>query len=69
MYTVEQLEEFLKREGADFELIRQDVPILSAQDAEPYYDAARAAPSFCKATGGWWPVSIRQTGEGSASRR
>ena len=46
MYTVEQLEEFLKREGADFELIRQDVPILSAQDAEPYYDAARAAPTF-----------------------
>ena len=62
MYTVEQLEEFLKREGADFELIRQDVPILSAQDAEPYYDAARAAPTFVL-------QSDRQTGEGSASRR
>lgn len=46
MYTVEQLEELLRREGADFELIRQDAPILSARDAEPYYDVTRAAPTF-----------------------
>ena len=41
MYTVEQLEMLLKRAGADFELIRQGVPILSARDAEPYYDIAK----------------------------
>lgn len=46
MYTVEQLEMLLKRAGADFELIRQGVPILSARDAEPYYDIAKAAPTL-----------------------
>ena len=46
MYSIEQLEELLRREGADFQLIRQDAPILSAKDAEPYYDITRAAPTF-----------------------
>ncbi len=46
MYTVEQLGALLTREGADFELIRQDAPILSAKDAEPYYDVTKAAPTL-----------------------
>ena len=46
MYTVEELRALLIRERADFELIRQAAPILSAKDAEPYYDVARAAPAL-----------------------
>ncbi len=46
MNTVEQLKELLRREGADFELLRQDVPVLSAKDAEPFYDVAKAAPAL-----------------------
>ncbi len=46
MYTIEQLAELLKQENADFELIRQEAPILSAKDAAPYYDITRAAPTL-----------------------
>ena len=65
MYTVEQLEMLLKRAGADFELIRQGAPILSARDAEPYYDIAKAAPTLVlRSDRAWWPASFRRTGEG-----
>lgn len=46
MYSVQELETVLKTAGADFQLIRQDAPILSAADAEPYYDVRKAAPTF-----------------------
>lgn len=46
MYSVQELETVLRQAAADFELIRQEVPILSAADAAPYYDAQRAAPTF-----------------------
>lgn len=46
MYTVQELEKTLKEAEADFQLIRQDVPILSAADAAPYYDVRKAAPTF-----------------------
>lgn len=46
MYSVQELETVLREAGADFELIRQSAPILSAADAEPYYDVQKAAPTF-----------------------
>ncbi len=46
MYSVQELETILREAGADFALIRQDVPILSAADAAPYYDVRKAAPTF-----------------------
>lgn len=46
MYSLNELEALLEREGAEFALIRQDRPILSARDAEGYYDIRKAAPTF-----------------------
>lgn len=46
MYSVQELENLLNAAGADFQLIRQEVPILSAADAGPYYDVQKAAPTF-----------------------
>ena len=46
MYSVQELEQVLREAEADFQLIRQDAPILSAADAEPYYDIQKAAPTF-----------------------
>lgn len=46
MYSVEELEARLKQEGAAFELIRQNAPIRSAKEAEPYYDVRKAAPTL-----------------------
>lgn len=44
--TLPTLEALLRSEGADFELIRQDRPILTVQDAETYYPVEQSAPSF-----------------------
>ncbi len=46
MYTLTELDALLKEAGADYALIRQDTPILSASDAAPYYDVTKAAPTF-----------------------
>ncbi len=46
MYTLTELDALLKEAGADYALIRQDAPILSASDAAPYYDVTKAAPTF-----------------------
>lgn len=46
MYTLTELDTKLREAGASYELIRQDIPILSASDAAPYYDVTKAAPTF-----------------------
>ena len=46
MYTIDELEAFLRRENAEFALIKQDRPILSASDAEGCYDVRKAAPAL-----------------------
>ena len=45
MYSVQKLEEYLKRAGADFELINQKTPIVRAEDSLPVL--------FPPITGGW----------------
>lgn len=42
--TARELETFLRENHADFELLRQDRPILSAADAAEYYPPEKAAP-------------------------
>ena len=44
--TVKELEAFLRENNADFELLKQDKPILSAADAAAYYPVEKAAPTF-----------------------
>lgn len=44
--TVNEIEAFLRGKGADFELLRQDKPILSAADAAGYYPVEKSAPTF-----------------------
>lgn len=51
MYSVQELERVLREAGADFQLIHQDAPILSAADAAPYYDVQKAAPTFILQSG------------------
>lgn len=53
MYSVQELENLLNAAGADFQLIRQEVPILSAADAGPYYgfNACEYRFLYCRATG------------------
>lgn len=46
MYTIQQLEEYLTRSKAEFELIKQDKAILTTKDAEQYYDITKEAPVF-----------------------
>lgn len=46
MFTITELNDYLKGEDADFELIKQDAPILSMQDAEKYFDTDLAAPAL-----------------------
>lgn len=53
VYSVQELENLLNAAGADFQLIRQEVPILSAADAGPYYgfNACEYRFLYCRATG------------------
>ena len=44
--TVKEIEVFLHENNADFELLKQDKPILSAADAAVYYPVEKAAPTF-----------------------
>ena len=44
--TVKELDAFLRENNADFELLKQDKPILSAADAAAYYPVEKAAPTF-----------------------
>ena len=44
--TRRELEDYLSRQGANFELIEQDEPIISTQDAAQYYDVQYAAPAL-----------------------
>lgn len=44
--TVNEIEAFLRENNADFELLRQDKPILSAADAAGYYPVEKSAPTF-----------------------
>lgn len=46
MFTIPELKDYLEKEGADFEIIEQESPILSMQDAEKYFDMNLAAPSL-----------------------
>lgn len=46
MCSVEELRSYLENKKADFELIKQDKPILSAKDAEGYYEVEKSAPTF-----------------------
>lgn len=46
MFAILELNSYLKNEGADFEIIEQEAPIISTQDAEKYFDADLAAPSL-----------------------
>ncbi len=46
MYSIQELEERLKAEKANYELIEQDMPIISTEDATLYYDIKYAAPTF-----------------------
>ena len=46
MLTSEALNQYLQEQQADYALIHQDAPILSAQDAAPYYDVRSAAPTL-----------------------
>ena len=44
--TVKEIEMILCENNADFELLKQDKPILSAADAAKYYPVEKAAPTF-----------------------
>lgn len=46
MYSIQELENFLRNEEAKFELINQNKPIYSIKDAEEYYDIEKSAPTF-----------------------
>lgn len=46
MYTVKDLAHYLSKTQANFQLIKQDKPIHTVQDAEGYYDVEKAAPTF-----------------------
>ena len=46
MLTPEALGTYLHSQNANYALIRQDVPIRSAQDAAQYYDIRFAAPTL-----------------------
>lgn len=43
MFTIPELKDYLKTKDADFELLQQESPILSMQDAEKYFDTDLAA--------------------------
>lgn len=46
MLTLQALEQYLTDENACYELIRQDAPILSAQDGARHFDPQYAAPTL-----------------------
>lgn len=46
MFTITELSDCLKRNSADFEIIKQESPIISTQDAKKYFDTDLAAPAL-----------------------
>lgn len=40
------IESILEKANVEYELIKQDKPILSAMDAEGYYPVEKSAPTF-----------------------
>ncbi|WP_298020095.1 aminoacyl-tRNA deacylase [uncultured Dysosmobacter sp.] len=46
MMTLEALDRYLREQRADYELIRQDSPILATQDAARHFDLQYAAPTL-----------------------
>ena len=50
MISLEQLNEYLINNNADFKLIHQTTPIISVEDAAKYYDIKKAAPTFIMQT-------------------
>lgn len=44
MLTIAELDALLKQEGADYELIRQNEPLRSSEDAAKYFDMTHSAP-------------------------
>ena len=43
---IKEIETYLKEKNIQYEIIRQDKPILSALDAEGYYPVEKSAPTF-----------------------
>ena len=46
MLSIIELEEFLKSNDCDFEILEHDTPIISTQDSAKYFDIGKAAPTF-----------------------
>ena len=44
MLSIQELDNYLKSNGADYEILEHDKPILTTQDAKQYFDTDRAAP-------------------------
>lgn len=50
MLSLDELDHYLEKNHADFELIRHEMPIISTQDAIQYFDITQAAPVFIMQT-------------------
>ena len=46
MLSLNELNDFLKSNNSDFELLTHDTPIVSTHDAAKYFDIKKAAPTF-----------------------
>ncbi|MBR3867632.1 MAG: GNAT family N-acetyltransferase [Butyricicoccus sp.] len=46
MLSIQELRGMLQQQDADFEILTQEKPILSAKDAEGIYDPEKSAPTF-----------------------
>jgi len=46
MFSIIELENFLKDNNSDFEILAHDTPIISTQDAVKYFDIDKTAPTF-----------------------
>lgn len=44
MFTIQELNVYLEKRKADFEIIKNETPILTTQDAKEYFDIDLAAP-------------------------
>ncbi|RIE01224.1 hypothetical protein D3H35_22790 [Cohnella faecalis] len=46
MFTLDELQTYLKDSNSDFEIIAHETPIISTQDAAKYFDIEKAAPTL-----------------------
>lgn len=44
--TLNELRDYLSQQGCDFEIIKQEEPIIKTSDAAKYFDIDKAAPTF-----------------------